>query len=309
MDLSIVIVTYQSRQEIGPCLESIRRRKPMADFEVFVVDNASKDGTAEYVQQRAPWVTLIKNPNNDGFGRANNLAIKQARGRYVLALNPDTRVTEDALDRLLLVASELDKQKILGTLGPRLVFQDGGEQVSSYQLPSVWSELRKLWFAEKKDEKQARTRPLTRVGWSAGSALLFPRELEGELTLFDPGIFLYSEDTELCWRMRAKGRRSYVTALATIEHAFNKSGEQYFGPKAEGHEKRLRAYRDTTQYVMRKCLRGPLKELRVWSYSQLVALNSRWHIILIKLFGSRISDHPQTALEEHRARAHAFSTR
>lgn len=276
--LSIVIVTYESKNEIRACLDSVKQFAPKDPYEVFVVDNASRDGTADFVRNKYPWVKLIRNTGNEGFGRANNRAIQQATGEFILALNPDTQVTAGALDHLILIARNAPK---LGTLGARLVYPDGKEQPSSYMFPGIWSELRKIFFTEKIDEAAARAQTITRVQWSVGAALLFPREIKQEVTLFDPNIFLYSEDMELCWRLLRQGRKNYVTNTATIVHAWNKSAEQYYGERVS--ERRLRAYRDTTRYVLAKHQRGPLKVLRFTTYRKLVAINSRIHIMLLRV--------------------------
>ncbi len=305
--LSIVVVTYQSRDQIGACLDSLKNFPPQCSHEIFVVDNASRDGTAAYVAQQHPTVRLTRNSGNEGFGCANNRAIQQASGEFILALNPDAQVTAGALDRLILIAENISQ---LGTLGARLVFPDhtgqhGKEQPSAYNFPGIWSELRKLFWFEKIDEHRAREQTLTAVDWSAGAALLFPREINGGLMLFDPKIFLYSEDMELCWRLHKLGRRNFVTNTATIIHAWNKSAEQFYGKRIS--DERLKAYRDTTQYVMAKHQRGPLKSLRFKTYCQLVILNSRLHIFGLRMSARHFDKHDlENRRAEHRAKIRVF---
>jgi N-acetylglucosaminyl-diphospho-decaprenol L-rhamnosyltransferase len=303
MKLSIVIVTYESRHEIGTCLDSIAQHKPDLPFEVFVVDNASTDGTADFVERNYSWVTLLRNQTNQGFSRGNNRAIAQAQGKFVLLLNPDTRVTQGALDSLVTLAEATPR---LGTLGARLVYPSGAPQPSSYPLPGIWAELRKFLFLEKISERRARRARLTSVGSSWGAALLFPRLVKGIPVLMDGSIFLYSEDIELCWRLKRMGLRNFVTASATIEHHHNKSGEKKFGSRASSE--RLTLMRDTLKVVTAKYWRGPFKTYRFSLFCWLVAANARLRAQLLStVYKGRYSatDLPQH-LAEHRATANVF---
>src|SRR5688572_1381609 len=103
MNLSIIIVSWNTRELLAQCLSSIQsttRPETVANLEVFVVDNASSDGSAALVRQHFPWVKLIQSAENLGFARGNNLAIRQSTGRYVLLLNPDTEILQGALETL-----------------------------------------------------------------------------------------------------------------------------------------------------------------------------------------------------------------
>jgi len=300
--LSIGVVTYQSVAEISACLDSLAKFMPRASTEVIVVDNASSDGTAALIRKNYPNIHLIRNNKNLGFAAATNEAIKKSRGQYFLALNPDTRVTAGALDRLLLIAQALPD---LGSLGAKLTYPDGAAQPSSYPLPSLWSELRKLIALEKIDERQARRDTFTRVGWSWGAALLFPRLIKGQVVLFDDNIFLYSEDLELCWRLRKKGLQNYVTAQAEIIHAHNKSAEQLYGSKIS--QKRIMTFKKTLRYVWLKHQGGMFKKIRFNLYTRLVAMNALWHYVLLKIFGKKHNpERLEDALREHGLRYKVF---
>lgn len=298
--LSIVVVTYQSRDDIGACLKSLEEFAPQHPYEVIVVDNASTDGTADYVAREFQHVQLIRSATNEGFGRANNRAIQNARGRYIFCLNPDARVTAGALDALLKRAEQIP---LLGTLAPKVTFPDGRLQPNSYWFPTLGAGAVQLAFAEKLLERAASRHPLTTVDWSFGAALLFPRLIDGSLTLFDPEIFLYSEDIELCWRLAKQGRTNFATADATVIHALNRSGAQLFHGGA--NEARFAEWKKTLRYVTRKHWRGSFKGVRFWLYCQLRAAVALERALILPL--RRLpSDKRKQLSHEHLANARVF---
>jgi len=297
--LSIVVVTYQSRNDIGACLTSLEEFAPEQPYEVIVVDNASTDGTADYIAREFPQVQLIRSETNEGFGRANNRAIEQARGRYIFCLNPDARVTAGALDALLKRAEQVP---LLGTLAPKVTFPDGRLQPNSYWFPTLGAGAVQLLFAEKLLERTTARKPLTTVDWSFGAALLFPRLIDGSPTFFDPEIFLYSEDIELCWRLRKSGRTNLATADATVVHALNRSGAQEFG----AGEARFAEWKKTLRYVTRKHWRGPLKGVRFWLYCQLRAAAALERALVLPLRRLPAPQRKQLS-HEHLANARVFA--
>ena len=122
MKLSIIIVNYNVKYYVEQCLTSIERALDGIEGEVFVVDNHSHDGSVEYLKQRFPWVTFIESNHNLGFARANNLAIRQSVGQYVLLLNPDTFVAEQVLCESV---SFMDEHPNVGGVGVRMHNSDG----------------------------------------------------------------------------------------------------------------------------------------------------------------------------------------
>jgi len=132
------------------------------------------------------------------------------------------------------------------------------------------------------------------------------------LVQLDPNIFLYSEDIELCWRLARAGFKNYVTALSTIEHAHNKSGEKLYGAKSS--PSRLQAFRDTLFYVTQLYYRGPLKKIHFWLFARLVTLNSLLRQLIIPgwlaLRGRALNPTQKKArLSEHRTTARVFGAR
>lgn len=141
-DLSVVIVTYNVRDLLSNCLISIDRARAGLEIEVFVVDNASQDDTVEVVREHFPWVTLLEPGENLGFAKANNLALKQASGRHLMILNPDTVVQEHSLRALV---DYLDQHPEAGAAGPKVLDPDGSFQTTSKRgLPTPWASFCKL---------------------------------------------------------------------------------------------------------------------------------------------------------------------
>jgi hypothetical protein len=128
MRLSILIVSWNVRQDIVNCVRSIEQDPPQAEFEIIVIDNASEDGTVEVLRHDFPQVTLIANDENHGFAAANNQGIAGSRGEYVLLLNPDTILHPHSLDTL---CAFLDGHPDVGACGPRLLNEDGTLQPSA----------------------------------------------------------------------------------------------------------------------------------------------------------------------------------
>ena len=148
MKRSVVIVSYNVRHYLEQCLDSVQKAIDGIEAEVFVVDNASSDDTVSYVSQHYPWVKLIANEENLGFSRANNIAIRQAQGDYVLLLNPDTIVAESTLRECV---AFMDVHPQAGGLGVRMHNADGSLAPESRRaIPSPWvSMLKMLGFTKR----------------------------------------------------------------------------------------------------------------------------------------------------------------
>jgi len=127
VDVSVIIVTHNSRSVLEPCLESLKRQSIFERSEVIVVDNASSDGTPEYIRDRYPWIELFGNTYNAGFSVGVNLGMQKASGRHFLILNPDTIVREDAIRSLY---DFMERTPDAGVAAPKLVYGDGNLQHS-----------------------------------------------------------------------------------------------------------------------------------------------------------------------------------
>jgi hypothetical protein len=226
VDVSILIVSYNTREMTRACLESVYREATDCSFEVIVVDNASTDGSAEMIATAFPKATLYALDENLGFGRANNLAAENALGDYYLLLNSDTVVLDHAVDKLVRLAR---RQPGPGIYGGRSVFADGSlNPQSCWGQPTLWSEFcmgiglsalfpdtmifnsRYLggWLRDTERE----------VDIIAGSFLLMEAPLWRRLGGFDTRFFMYGEDVDLCMRGRELGRTCLFTPESVIIH-------------------------------------------------------------------------------------------
>jgi GT2 family glycosyltransferase len=221
--LSILIVTYNSRREIGRCLQSLIDTPPAFDHEIVVIDNASPDGTAAFVREHWPGVRVLDAGGNLGFGRANNLGFHQTFGDLVLLLNPDTVVRPGSVDTLL---GALAARPDAAAAGPRLVERDGRAELSFGRMVSPLAEFRqKLLVAGHERHVAAISRMVERmtraprdVEWASGACLLVRRPDAEAAGLFDERYFLYLEDVDFCAALRARGRRILFVPAAEVLH-------------------------------------------------------------------------------------------
>jgi GT2 family glycosyltransferase len=208
VNLSIIIVNWNTRDFLVGCLSSIYTDSPPDPFEVLVIDNASTDGSAQLVREHFPKVRLIENRENSGFARANNRAIKQSSGRYLLLLNSDTEVQPGALETLV---DYMEENPQVGVAGSQLLNPDGSLQISCFPAPTLLRELWRLFHLDKvipfgtytmKTWELDRARP---VDVLMGACMILRRETLRQVGLFDEDYFMYSEETDLCNRIQRAG--------------------------------------------------------------------------------------------------------
>lgn len=229
MDLSIIIVNWNTRQLLAECLDSIYASPPDRKFEIWVVDNNSKDGSQTMLREMYPRVNLIANSCNPGFARANNQAIGQCTGDNILLLNPDTVVKPGALRHLI---EFFDEHPEAGAAGPRLINSDGSLQISAYPQPTLWRELWRLfhidnfhhWALYPMDEWDQDTP--RQVDVLMGACLLIRRKVLDQIGLFDEDYFMYSEEVDLCCRVRKAGWWIYWLPRAVVVHYGGQSTDQ-----------------------------------------------------------------------------------
>ncbi len=235
-DLSICVVAWNVREVLRDCLHSIRRAGPEVDHEILVVDNCSRDGTAAMVETGFPEVALIQNDRNRGFASASNQAIRASRGRYLLLLNPDTRVPAGSLEEMV---GFLDGRPAAGGAGPKLLNPDGSLQPSVRSFPTIASAFQQFTIlGELGLFRRARSvylksdfdygRPAI-VDQPMGAALFLRREALEEVGLLDEGFFLYFEEVDLCRRLNRAGRPLWYNPTAEIIHRGGESTGQAGG--------------------------------------------------------------------------------
>lgn len=212
MDLSILIVTYNSRALIGTLLQRLQAEIAPLAAEVVLVDNASADGTAQSVREHHPWVHVIAGADNLGFAAGNNLAARHARGRHLLLLNPDALPAPGALRRGLEL---MDSHPQVGLAGGELRAEDGSRQPSARMFPTLRDEFFTLsglaarhpgsrLFA-RLDRGWADPDAAAQVDWIPGAFVFVPAAVWARLGGFDERFFMYYEEVDLCRRLRAAG--------------------------------------------------------------------------------------------------------
>lgn len=228
--LSIIIVSWNVRELLRACLRSLPLNDPQT--EIIVVDSASSDSSAAMVRQEFPAVTLIASEANLGYSRGNNLGLERARGDYLLVLNPDTEIASDALAEM---CAYMDAHPQVGALGPQMVYADGTPQSTRRRFPtpltaffeSTW--LQSLAPRSVLDRYYARDLAADQpaeVDWIVGAALLLRREAYEQVGGFDEGFFMYSEELDLCRRLKTAGWKVVHFPAARIIHHEARSSAQ-----------------------------------------------------------------------------------
>lgn len=204
IDVSVIIVSYQTADLIGPCLASVLSQREVTT-EVFVVDNASTDGSAAVVAAGFPAVHLTANEENRGFGAANNQVLPRCRGRHILFLNPDTVLQEGCLAA---AAAHMDGHPELGLAGLRILNPDGSDQESvSYR-----------YLSERYTTGELAELP-GEIAAVLGAAMIASRSAVDAIGGFDEDFFLYGEDEDLCLRLRRRGLQiGYIPAARVLHH-------------------------------------------------------------------------------------------
>ncbi len=222
MELSVIIVNWNTRDLLAQCLESVYANPPNGEFEIIVVDNGSSDGSVDMVRERFPEVLLIENLENTGFARANNQAIRISAGRYIQLLNSDAMVTPDSLEAM---ATFMDFHPQAGVVGPMLINRDGSFQASFAEFPTLWTELCLLTGISRLVIGPYAPSPRPKlyavpeqVDWVAGAAIMVRRAAIDRVGLMDETYAFYSEETDWCWRMNQWGWQVWYIPLIKVYH-------------------------------------------------------------------------------------------
>jgi GT2 family glycosyltransferase len=240
-DLSIIIVSWNVADLLANCLDSILSssvslQKALNDsptIEIIVVDSGSSDHTISMLQERYPQVKLLAQNENLGFTRGNNIGLREAKGRYLLLLNPDTRVLGDALPCMI---EYLHKNSDVGIVGPHTLNEDGTTQSTRRRFPNFLIGLFESTWLQPYAPKSlldyyyiANGTPpdaTLDVDWVQGSAMMVRRTVYEQIGGLDEGYFMYSEELDWCKRAKQVGWRVVFLGSATIIHYGGKSSEQ-----------------------------------------------------------------------------------
>ncbi|MBU0509589.1 glycosyltransferase family 2 protein [bacterium] len=225
--VSVVTVTYQSRQHIALCLSSIASTAPEWTTDCTVVDNASTDGTAEYVRREFGWVSVIESSQNLGYGRAINLAAKRAAGQYLLILNPDVVLRPQAVAELVRF---MDHRPEAAACGQMLLSPAGRFRYESRRgFPTPWNAMGYM-LGLGKLLPQSRLFGGYHSRWLSpnleiatdslsGSCMMVRRERFEQVGGFDEDYFLFGEDIDLCWKLKRAHHEIWYVPSAIVVHA------------------------------------------------------------------------------------------
>ncbi len=262
VELSIIIVNWNVRDLLVDCLQSLLAKVDMKQTEILVVDSASTDGSADLIRTKFPQVRLLAQTENIGFTRGNNLALEAAQGRYLLLLNPDTVVIDDALQQM---TTFLDTHAAVGIVGPHTLNTDGSYQSTRRRFPTLLTALfESTWLqgiAPKRlldhyyvsDAPESAT---VEVDWVQGSALMARREVFQQIGGLDNGYVMYSEELDWCRRAKAAGFGVAYLGTAQIIHHGGKSSEQASARKhITFQQSKLRYFRKFHGRLTAECLR------------------------------------------------------
>ncbi len=240
--LSIIIVNWNTRELIAACLRSVAlEAATLAQkldvqgmgaaeiVETIVIDNASTDGSIAMLRQDFPWIHLVENNENVGFAAGNNQGVPLCHGRYLLLLNSDTVVLPGAFSHLIEL---MDRNPVVGAAGARYLNPDGSLQPSCYPEPTLSRELWRMFHLDRlraygiypmAEWAVTTARPVDIV---QGAALILRREILAHMELFDTSYFMYSEEVDLCRRIRQAGWQIWWAPAATIIHYGGQSTRQ-----------------------------------------------------------------------------------
>jgi len=225
MKLSIVIINWNDGKVLPDCLLSIFKETKDITYEVIISDNGSTDNSLDFVREKYPKVKIVENKKNLGFARGNNAGIFVAEGEYILILNPDTIVHENAFDLLIKVA---DKHPECGAFGCRVLNPDGSFQNPARPFPTIWrysiaafylrilARISPVFYSDTytgwdgTDERM--------IDWQSGCCILFRGNLLKELEGFDPRFFYHFEEVDLCYRVKKAGYQILYTPDSVITH-------------------------------------------------------------------------------------------
>lgn len=241
--VTVIIVSYNTRELLAQCLESLRPETVMTSVSVTVVDNASHDGSVAMVRDRFPWVTVVESLVNSGFAAANNLVLRDLASPYALLLNSDTVVAPGTIQHML---DCMERRPDAGVVGCRLLNADDSLQRSCWRFPhplralgealGVTQALRRRSNYSEWDYASER-----RVDFVIGACLLLRKATLDQAGIFDERFFMYGEEMDLCYRLARAGWSVWYTPERSVVHYGGASGtagtpsqflharEMYFG--------------------------------------------------------------------------------
>lgn len=218
-DLSVILVCWNNKEYLEPCLRSLYEGRLNSTFDVIVIDNGSTDGSQAMLRDQFPDVRIIQNDHNVGLARACNQGIAATQGRYPLLLNNDTVVNGPSLDAMV---DYMDSHPDAGAVGGRLLNPDGSFQAGFANFSTLWEELliacqlgEQIWpgYPSHLDDSKARS-----VGWISSACLLLRREALEQVGLLDEEYFIYGDEADLQYDLRQAGWKVYYLPHVNTIH-------------------------------------------------------------------------------------------
>ena len=264
-DISVLIVSFNTRDRLRECLEALRKQTGDIHFETVVVDNGSRDGSADMVVAEFPETILIRSDINLGFGNGNNLALNHATGRYLVLLNSDALLEPPALSDAL---AHMEASAKVGMGGGLLLAPDGSWQPSARRFPSLLDELLNLTglaakfphsrFFGRFDRTWADPNMESDVDWVPGAFAIIRRDLIAKIGFFDPRFFLYYEEVDLCRRIKAAGYTVHYWPDLTISHIGGESSKTLTEMSFTSKGSQLTLWRIRSQLLFYRKWHGPI---------------------------------------------------
>lgn len=228
VDMSIILVCWNNKAYLDPCLKSLYDAGLKSSFDVVVVDNGSTDGSQQMLAEKYPDVLVIQNDENVGLAKASNQGIRATNGKYVLLFNNDTLITDSSFD---LLVEFLDTHKEAGAVAGKLLNPDGSFQAGSADFSTLLEEFliathigELLWpgYPSHGDSNE-----IKETGWLSSACLLLRRSALDQVGLLDEGYFIYGDEADLQYRLHKAGWKVYFQPASTIIHYGGRSMDRW----------------------------------------------------------------------------------
>ena len=307
--VTAAVVSWNTRELLDRCLESLRPEADSGRLEAWVVDNASSDGSADLVSERHTWAELIASPENLGFGAAVNRVAERSVSEWLMIANADIALRPGSLDAML-EAGRRDGGA--GAIAPRLVLPDGSTQHSVFAFPTLPFALilnsglfhlsrdlgDRLALLDRWDDTRAR-----RVPWAVAACLLVRRAAWVEAGGFDERQWMYAEDLDLGWKLRQRGWATRYEPRAVVDHESAAATTQHFGSELPPHWQRstygflarrrgviyawTAALINTGGALLRWAKVAPLSVVRPAAYREVRRAHARWALVHLRALRRR----------------------
>lgn len=230
MNLSIIILNYKTKGLVKQCLKNVMATVKNLDYELIVIDNGSNDGCEKMIKENFPGLKFIQTGKNLGFAAGNNFGLKIAQGKYIMILNPDITILDNAIEKMV---AFMENNSEVGLAGPKLISPDGQYQIScrTFQTPRLIlyrrTPLGRLPFAKKELDEHLMLEfdhaTNLEVDWVMGACMLVRKEALTKVGLLDERFFFYVEDMDWCRRFWQSNYQVYYLAEAEMVHLYERA--------------------------------------------------------------------------------------